>query len=105
MSISNEFAVDPKDLIEDLSNLSNLKDGVSEATGELRSQIKQILDSRGYHKKALAMIRDLDAMSETKRADVLRTFLPMLNAMRDAKWDSEMKDMLDKLDDEEEEAE
>lgn len=95
--ISNEFAVDGDTLEGFLDELSNLKKSVSESAGDLRSRIKAILDDQGYHKKALATIRDIQAMSETQRADFLRTFNPMLKAMRDLQWDDEGADMVDAI--------
>lgn len=97
---TNQFTVDGKDLQKDIEQLKDMKSSVSEATGELRSQIKAILDNKGYHSKALAIIRDLDAMSETKRADVLRTFTIMFEAMMELKWRKESADMLEGIEDE-----
>ena len=92
---TNQFTADGKELQKEINELSDMKSSVSEATGELRSKIKSILDNKGYHSKALAIIRELDAMSETKRADVLRTFSPMFEAMLELKWRKESEDMLD----------
>jgi len=97
-NLSNDFTVDADALEGFLSELTDLKKSVSESAGDLRSRIKSILDQQGYHKKALAVIRDIEAMSETQRADFLRTFNPMLEAMRSLKWDAEGNDMLEGLD-------
>ena len=96
--MTNEFDVYYGDLKTDLDLLSDLKKTVGEHNGELRSNLKHILETRGYHKKAMAIIRDIDAMSETERADVLRTLLPMMDAMNDGKWSGEGTDMLDAID-------
>lgn len=92
---SNQFDVDGKELMAEIVELQDMKTTIGEATGSLRSHLKGILDKKGYHSKALAICRDIDAMSETKRADVMRTLIPMMAAMREQKWDAEIKDMLD----------
>ena len=92
---SNQFDVDGKELIAEIVGLADMKTTIGEATGALRSGIKALLEKKGYHSKALAICRDIDAMSETKRADVMRTLIPMMAAMREQKWDAEIKDMLD----------
>ena len=94
---SNQFDVDGKELIAEIVELQDMKTTIGEATGSLRSHLKGILDKKGYHSKALAICRDLDAMSETKRADVLRTLNPMMAAMRQQKWDAESVDMVDEI--------
>ena len=96
--MTNEFDVYYGDLKKDLDLLADLKKTVGEHNGDLRSNLKHILETRGYHKKAMAIIRDIDAMSETERADVLRTLLPMMGAMNDGKWSGEGTDMLDAID-------
>lgn len=90
----NEPDVDADKLIAWLDDLEEGKKAISEATGALRSQIKAILEETGWHKSALAMIRQIDDMSETKRADFLRSFDPLYRAMMDAKWETEMEDLL-----------
>lgn len=102
---TNAFDVGYVDLKEDLRVLTDLMKDVGESTGTLRSNLKHILETRGYHKKAMAIIRDIDAMSETGRADVLRTLLPMMSAMNEGKWADEGKDMLGDLDGEAPESE
>lgn len=98
--LTNEFSVKGQELEDFLSELSNMQKTISEATGDIRSRIKVILDQQGYHKKALAVVRSINAMSETQRADFLRTFIPMMEAMRDLKWDAEGADMIGGLDEE-----
>lgn len=90
---NSKFVVNIKDLAADLSALDKTAKANSEANGSHRNQLKQILEQRGYHPKALAVIRSIDSMSETKRADVLRTFVPMFNALFEGKWSAEMEDM------------
>jgi len=97
MADNEEFSVDPQALISAVKRLDDLKEMVGEATGELRSELKHFLEVGGYNKKAMQIIRDIDAMSSTKKSDVLRTFIPMLDAMREHKWDAEIKDMLSEL--------
>jgi hypothetical protein len=95
---NSDFEVNSEDLDKILSELGSMKKTVSEANGKLRSRLKQILDEKGYHPKALAMVRQIDDMSETYRADFLRTFRPMFDAMMEGKWDGESADLLSELD-------
>lgn len=92
---TNQFDVDGKELIAEIVELADMKTTIGEATGSLRSHLKGILDKKGYHAHALAICRGLDAMSDTKRADVLRTLNPMMAAMRQQKWDAASADMVD----------
>ena len=94
--MSNEFEVDTDALIGHLSDLAQSKKSISEKSGELSKQLERINETEGYEAQAMAMIRKIDAMSETKRADCLRTFVPMFEGMLLAKWRDE--DMLDALD-------
>lgn len=96
---SDDFNLDLETLLADLKRLEGLKDEVSSATGDLRATLKQIQEDRGIHKTALAMIRQLNDMPDSKLADVLRTFTPMFEMMQGA-WNGRIQDMLDKMDDE-----
>lgn len=101
---SDDFSVDLDTLLADLKLLDSKKDEVSSATGDLRAELKRIQDDRGYHKTALAMIRQLNDMPDSKLADVLRTFVPMFELMQ-TQWNSRIQDMLDKMDSENSEME
>lgn len=79
-----------------LQELRDKAHTVGEANGALRSRIKQIIEETGYHKGALSQIRAIDNMSETARADFLRTFEPMFDAMIAGKWRDEAEDLLDR---------
>jgi hypothetical protein len=92
-----EFQVDLDKLLRELGQIDGKKDEVSSATGDLRSTIKNILDNSGYHKAALAMIRQIHDMPATKKADCLRTFRPMFEVLLPV-WEQEVQDMLDKAD-------
>lgn len=92
-----DFSVDIDKLIDELSNVDRQKDEVTTATGELRSTIKEILENSGYHKAAFSMIRQINDMPPTKKADCLRTFKPMFEAMW-AIWEEQIQDMLDHMD-------
>jgi len=94
---SNVFECHFADLAKDLATLTNLKKEIDSPVGALRSNLKHIQEQQGYHPKALAIIRDFDNMAETKLADVLRTFIPMLDAMRAGKWDALRQDMIDEI--------
>lgn len=78
-----------------LDDLSDKQRHVTEATGGLRARLKAILDEKGWNKSALGMIRQIENKSETARADFLRTFEPMFDAMVSKKWRDEMHDMID----------
>ena len=92
---TNEFTVDSEQLQSYLDSLSDDSKAIGEATGTLRANLKAILETEGYHKAAMAMVRKIDAMSETQQADFLRTFKPMFDAMFDAYWSSAQVDLLD----------
>ena len=94
---SEAFEVDLDKLLRELGEIDSKKDEVSSATGDLRSTIKGILDNSGYHKKALAIIRQINDMPATKKADCLRTFKPMFELLLPV-WEDQMQDMLDKMD-------
>lgn len=90
---NSNLEVDFSDLEQFLEDMANKKKTVSEAAGSLRSHLKGVLEETGWHKKAAAMIRDIDAMSETARADFLRTFEPMFDVMMGKKWRDEAMDI------------
>lgn len=94
--------VDYDQLQKDLDVLAQKQKSISEATGDLRAAIKNVLDTRGYHKGALSVIRQIDAMSDAKLADFLRTFEPLFDVMLSKKWrDKAQNDMFDEGDGEE----
>ena len=94
-NISNEFTVEPDALHGEIEELASMAKSVGEANGALRNRIKQIIEEKGYHPMALADSRKIDRMSETKRADYLRTFRPMFAAMYESKWRGQAADMVD----------
>ena len=83
-----------------LDELADKKRSIAELAGEQRARIKAILSEHDWHKTALSDIRKIDAMSETARADFLRTFVPLFEAMYQGVWKGEMRDMLADLDEE-----
>lgn len=93
---NSNLDVDYKDLQAYLDELKDKAHGVAEATSSLRTRIKSIIEEKGYHKGALGMIRQIENMSQTARADFLRTFEPMFDAMVENKWRAESDDMLDR---------
>lgn len=95
---SGDFTITADSLMASLSALSEAKREVSSKAGELRNLLKQILESKGIHSDAMAMIRKIDDMPETKRADFRRCFEPMFDAMCVAKWNPAQADMLDGAD-------
>jgi hypothetical protein len=78
-----------------LEGLADKKRTVSEATGTLRNAIKGVIEEHGWHKGAFADIRKIAGMSETQRADYLRSFEPLFEAMKEFKWDDEQEDLFD----------
>lgn len=93
------WSVEHDALRQDIDRLANLAKEVGEANGSLRSAIKDVIENRGYHKAALADVRKIDAMSDSKLADYLRTFIPMMEAMQDD-WNGRIEDMVDQMNDE-----
>jgi hypothetical protein len=89
-----ELGVTPDEFMKILDNIAGKAAVMGEANGELRSAIKSTLDNYGWHKGALAMIRTIEAMSPTKRADFLRTFDPMFELMYLKKWRDEGRDLI-----------
>jgi hypothetical protein len=78
-----------------LSELANKKRSVSEATGALRNAIKQWLENSGAHPKALATIRQINDMSDSYRADFMRSFKPMFELMDENVWIPAQSDMFE----------
>ena len=97
MGDNSNIDIDYEDLEQILINLADKAKSVSEANGSLRTAIKGVLDEHGWHKKALGDIRAIERMSETSRADYLRTFEPMFDAMMEHKWRAEQENLLDEL--------
>ena len=89
------------DIREILDSLSGKKKAVDEANGKLRQALKEVINDRGFHDQAFAVIRKMDAMSETSRADFLRTFDALYGVMKRGKWDQEGSDLLAKIETEE----
>lgn len=98
---NSDIEIGYDDLQAILDRLADKKDAVSEATGRLRSEIKEVIETRGFHKGALAVIRKIEDMSETARADFLRTFDPLFEVMYLGKWKEESANLLDQMDGEE----
>lgn len=92
---SNQFKCDPKKLAAQIAGLADDQHAISQATGSLRSHLKAILDQEGYHSNAMATIRKIHGMNKTQRADFMRTFQPMFEAMNAAFWSKDMEDLLD----------
>ena len=96
---SPDFSVDLDKLLRELGAVDGKKDEVTSANGDLRSEIKNILESSGYHKNAFGMIRQINDMPASMKADVLRSFKPMFEILYPV-WEKEVQDMLDKADNE-----
>lgn len=87
-------AVDLNDLLKVLGECRDKQKTVSEATGALRVHRKGIIEDREWHKGAFAEVLKIDNLSETARADYLRTFDLLYRAMFAGQWAEEMRDML-----------
>lgn len=61
---------------------------------DTRQEIGQFIEDHGLNKKGLAMIRRLDKMEQTDRADVLETF-DHLREMLEPGWEGQMTLPLD----------
>ena len=89
------FAITLEDLLRDIASADDTAQTISEANGEHRSNIKGILDERGYHKKAFADFRAMHAMSDEKFADYWRTMSPCYEAYK-IEAESRISDLLDR---------
>jgi len=94
---NSNVELDIDELLSFLNELDDKKLTVNEANGTLRSRIKEILGERDWNKGAFADIRKIHAMSETARADYLRTFSVLFDGMMSEFWETEMRDLLDQL--------
>lgn len=92
---SEDFAVSLEDLLADLNSAEDSQNTVSEATGAHRSNLKAIIENRGYHKGAFADFRKIHSMSDTALADYWRTFRPLLDVY-EPEINSRIQDMVDK---------
>jgi len=91
----NNFSISLEQLLSDIANAEDTAQTISEATGVHRSNIKGILDDRGYHKKAFADFRAMHAMSDEKFADYWRTFKACVDAY-EVEAESRIQDLLDR---------
>lgn len=96
MQTTEEFTVDAQKLRSDLDKVHNKKRASSESSSALGQLRKSTVEGLGCHKDAFASIEKIDAKSEEDRADYLRSFIPMFEAML-PDWQEEMADMLDGL--------
>lgn len=94
---SPDFTITTDELLADINNAANTAETVSEANGEHRSNIKSILEARGYHKKAFADFRAMQAMSDSKFADYWRTFDACFEAYRPVAQ-KRVSDLVDQMD-------
>ena len=91
----NIFSITPEQLLADIASAGDTRQTVAEANGEHRSNVKRILDERGYHKKAFADFRAMHAMSDEKFADYWRTFKACVDAY-EAEAESRIQNLLDR---------
>jgi hypothetical protein len=95
----NTFSITLEELIADIASAEDTAQSISEANGVHRSNVKGILDERGYHKKAFADFRAMHAMSDEKFADYWRTFKACVDAY-EPEAESRIQDLLDRRGDE-----
>lgn len=93
------FSITLEQLLTDIASAEDTAQTISEANGAHRSNIKGILEERGYHKKAFADFRAMHAMSDEKFADYWRTFKACVGAY-EAEAESRIQDLLDRKSDE-----
>lgn len=91
----NGFSISLEQLLSDIASAEDTAQTISEANGEHRSNIKGILDDRGYHKKAFADFRAMHAMSDEKFADYWRTFKACVDAY-EVEAESRIQDLLER---------
>ena len=95
-SLSNsKVEVNETKFLELCAALSQHQGNITSATGKLRAELKEYLKETGHHKGAVGDIRKIDNMTETARADYLRTFMPYLEAMLAKRWKKQQPDFLD----------
>lgn len=92
---NKHFEITIEQLLADIASADDTAQTVSEANGVHRSNVKGILDERGYHKKAFADFRAMHAMSDEKFADYWRTFKACVDAY-EAEAESRIQDLLDR---------
>lgn len=94
-SNGKEFSITLEQLLADIEVADDTAQHVAEANGDHRSNLKAILEERGYHKKAFADFRAMAAMSDEKFADYWRTFSACYEAY-EGTADARIRDMLDR---------
>lgn len=91
------FSITLEEMMQDIASAADTGDTVSEANGDHRSNLKAIIENRGYHKKAFSDFRAMAAMSDSKFADYWRTFSVMFETYRD-EAEKRIQDLVDKAD-------
>ena len=72
--MSKNENVDTAHLNADIAEMATKAQAVTEKNGDLRNLIQQKLETRGYEKTALGMLRRISKLSDDKLADFRRTF-------------------------------
>lgn len=102
--INDRIDVDPEALANELHRIHQKKQSSSETSSALGHMRKTAAEQLGCNKEALSMIERIDAMSEDKFGDFLRSFLPMVQA-RSPEWLNRVRDMIDRAETETDEME
>ncbi len=92
--LNDRIEVDPNALIKELGRIHDKAQSSSESSSTLGHQRKTAAEQLGCHKKALTMIEQIDAFSDEKLGDFLRSFLPMVQAMS-PQWLKRVRDLVD----------
>lgn len=88
------YECDAQKLRAALDVIHDKKRGSGESSQKLSKERKEQAERLGCERDALALIERVDGMSEEKRADFLRTFVPMFEALM-PDWEDKMRDMVD----------
>lgn len=92
--LNDRIDVNPDALITELGRIHNSAQSSSESSSSLGHQRKTAAEQLGCHKKALTMVEQIDAFSDEKLGDFLRSFLPMVQAMS-PQWLKRVRDLVD----------
>ena len=89
-----EFVVDAQKLRAELDRIHQKGQSSREGSSALGQQRKAAAETLGCHKDALSIVERIDAMSDDKLSDFMRSFQPMFEAMH-PQWIDRISDMVD----------
>lgn len=95
--LADQFVeVNPQTLRSELDRIHNKKQSSAEASSALGHMRKTSAEQLGVHKDAMSVIERIDGMSDDKRGDFLRSYMPMFQALY-PQWAENMIDMVDQM--------